>query len=68
VARNVTLPVIPPVQEIDVKKLGMLLLAAPIGYVLLTGYLLAKTRPVPITVLSSAHAAEEEERLELLAA
>lgn len=33
------------------KALGLVLLA-PLGYVLLTGYLFAKVRPVPIAMLS----------------
>lgn len=30
-------------------KFALALLAAPIGYVLLSGYLLSKVRPLPIT-------------------
>ncbi|MEO6197425.1 MAG: hypothetical protein ABIP58_04870 [Dehalococcoidia bacterium] len=31
--------------------LGLVLLTAPIGYVILTGYLLYKIQPFPITIL-----------------
>ena len=48
-------------------KLGLFLLTAPIGYVLLTGYLVGKVRPVPVGLLSSAHDAGDCE-LEALAA
>jgi hypothetical protein len=41
-------------------RLGFFLLSAPIGYALLTGYLLLKVRPVPITLLSSGLFGEEE--------
>jgi hypothetical protein len=34
--------------------IGFVLLTAPIGYVVLTGYLLYKIQPFPITVLPAA--------------
>jgi hypothetical protein len=42
-------------------KVAVVLLSAPVGYLLLTGWLLAKTRPVPVTALSSVYAQEERE-------
>ena len=42
------------------RTLGILFLGAPIGYVLLTGYLLARMRPVPVTALSSVYATKPE--------
>ncbi len=44
-------------------RLGLFLLSAPLGYALLTGYLLLKIRPVPIT-LPVAPLFDEEERLD----
>lgn len=35
------------------KTLGLVLLAGPVGYFVLTAYLLGKVGPVPITLLSS---------------
>jgi hypothetical protein len=49
------------------KTLGLLLLTAPIGYIVLTGYLLGKTRPIPVGLLSSGFASPDRE-LEALAA
>lgn len=49
------------------KKLGILLLAAPVAYLLLTGYLLAKIRPLPIMRIP-ATSGEGEPAMERLAA
>jgi hypothetical protein len=42
-----------------VKTLALFLLTAPIGYLVLSGYLLGRVRPVPIGLLSSALDYEE---------
>lgn len=41
-------------------RIGLLLLSAPIGYAVLTGYLLLKIRPLPIALLPESFVAEEE--------
>lgn len=41
--------------------LGLALLAAPLGYVALTGYLLYKVQPFPITLLPNGSFDEEPE-------
>jgi hypothetical protein len=41
------------------KKLGLLLLAAPLGYAVLTGVLVVRVRPLPVGLLSSAHAPKD---------
>ncbi len=48
------------------KTIGLVLFA-PLGYLLLTGYLFAKVRPVPITMLS-AFAFEDEREYDRVAA
>ena len=48
------------------KALGLILFA-PLGYLLLTGYLFAKVRPVPIAMLSP-FSFDDERELDRLAA
>jgi len=36
------------------KTLGVILVAGPVGYLLLTAYLLGKIGPVPVSLLSSS--------------
>jgi hypothetical protein len=45
------------------KNLPLVLLAAPLGYILLTGYLLNKVRPLPIAFLPQSGAPERETAL-----
>jgi hypothetical protein len=40
------------------KNLPLMLLAAPLGYLLLTGYLLNKVRPLPIAFMPQSGAPE----------
>lgn len=42
---------------------ALLLLAAPIGYILLSGYLFAKVRPLPITDVPDIRAGERTRAL-----
>ena len=42
---------------------ALLLLAAPIGYLLLSGYLFSKVRPLPITDLPDIRAGERTRAL-----
>jgi hypothetical protein len=41
-------------------RLGLLLLTAPLGYAVLTGYLLMKVRPLPIAALPENFTRDEE--------
>lgn len=45
------------------KNARLMLLAAPLGYLLLSGYLLAKIRPVPIAFPPQSGAGEREAAL-----
>jgi hypothetical protein len=45
------------------KNLRLMLLAAPLGYLLLTGYLLNKVRPLPIAFMPQSGAPEREAAL-----
>ena len=45
------------------KKARLILLAAPLGYLLLSGYLLAKIRPLPIAFMPPLGADEREAAL-----
>ena len=44
-------------------KLALALLAAPLGYVLLSGYLFSKVRPLPITDVPDTRALERTHAL-----
>jgi hypothetical protein len=45
------------------KNARLMLLAAPLSYLLLSGYLLARIRPLPITLLPRSGAGEREAAL-----
>ena len=45
------------------KNARLMLLAAPLGYLLLSGYLLAKIRPLPIAFLPQSGAEQREAAL-----
>lgn len=45
------------------KNARLILLAAPLGYLLLSGYLLARIRPLPIAFLPQSGADEREAAL-----
>ncbi len=45
------------------KTARLMLLAAPLGYLLLSGYLLAKIRPLPIAFLPQSGTGEREAAL-----
>jgi hypothetical protein len=45
------------------KNAGLMLLAAPLGYLLLSGYLLAKIRPLPIALMPESGVGEREAAL-----
>lgn len=45
------------------KSLPLMLLAAPLGYLVLTGYLLNKVRPMPIAFFPQSAASERETAL-----
>jgi hypothetical protein len=45
------------------KNARLMLLAAPLGYLLLSGYLLARIKPLPIAFLPESGAGEREAAL-----
>jgi hypothetical protein len=45
------------------KNARLMLLAAPLGYLLLSGYLLARIRPLPIAFMPQSGAGEREAAL-----